>query len=650
MASRAVLIGTGTFQDSKLPDIPAVRANLDAIRRTLTHPVHGVFAPEHCMVVDNPRDQITVGAALSLAVREAEDLLLVYYCGHGLLDDYGLLHFALTESESENVGFSAINLDLVKRMVGEARAEARVLVLDCCFSGKAVSAMAGPDDLALGQLSLTGTYTLTSTTATAPSHARPGAAHTAFTGAMLQALTVPGPLTLDEVHRHVDRELAGLGLPRPQRRSVGAVGDLSLVRGPARDTQAAANLDQTRAETEPTLLPERPPEPDVSGKEIDLRRDEGLDLIKTVCEPPAGEEDIHAEAPDQSYLGVVRGETPENSATSVFSDPGSPDNEEPSGEPAGKVNTESLLDILAEATTWPLFGAALRQLRDRAETADAFPLTAMAKLAYGSAYDNNEGAREEMELRAESWLNGKPVYLDSLLPLVIGMGQATRKPRRLSRPASVILSVTFVQTCRRILSAESGPKQLHPLRAPVARMSAPVQAVSVTKVPAPVQTAPVAEVPAPIQTVSIARMSGLVQAALAAEVPAPAPVARMSAREQVSGGRRAVAWTGALVTPVLLGEVAAAWTASVQADPGIAVVKLVLFALGGLAAICIVMVCGVSAVEAALGTTGEKEVSPAGNFLVYAGMVTFSAGLSVPWIIGTDVLGHWLADLVGLLP
>ncbi|MEL5960037.1 transporter substrate-binding domain-containing protein [Streptomyces sp. CLV115] len=236
--SRAVLIGTGTFHDPELPDIPAVQANLDALRRTLTHPVHGAFAPEHCVVVADPKDQATVGAALSQAVRESEDLLLVYYCGHGLLDEAGLLHFALTGTDNQNIGWSAIHLDLVKRMVGGARAKARVLVLDCCFAGKAISAMAGPSGLALGQLNLTGTYTLTSTTATAPSHAPPGATHTAFTGSMLQALTVPGPLTLDEVHRHVDQELAGLGLPRPQRRSVGAVGELSLVRGPAREPEA----------------------------------------------------------------------------------------------------------------------------------------------------------------------------------------------------------------------------------------------------------------------------------------------------------------------------------------------------------------------------------------------------------------------------
>ncbi|MFI0486846.1 caspase family protein [Actinomadura sp. 9N215] len=227
-----MLIGAGTFRDPELPDIPAVRANLEDLRQVLTHPVYGLLAAEHCQVLADPADQAAVGVALTAAVREAEDLLLVYYCGHGVLDDTGVLHFALTGTDAEHVGFSAIHVDLVKRMVGSARAKARVLLLDCCFSGQAVTVMSRRKSLALGQLDLTGTYTLTSTPATSLSHAPLGARNTAFTGALLDALRIPGPLTLDQIHHHIDQELAGRGLPRPQRRSVGAAGNLTVTRGP----------------------------------------------------------------------------------------------------------------------------------------------------------------------------------------------------------------------------------------------------------------------------------------------------------------------------------------------------------------------------------------------------------------------------------
>ncbi|MFF5139264.1 caspase family protein [Streptomyces sp. NPDC013157] len=231
-ASRAVLIGCGDFDDIDLPAIPAVKPNLTDLHSALTHRTHGILPPEHCRVLADPADHRSVGMALAQAAREAEDLLLVYYTGHGLLDEDGLLHLALSSTDPGHVGFTGVPADLVKRHLGRARARLRVLVPDCCFSGRAVAAMTESGSLLTAQPDLSGTYTLTSTTATAPSHARPGQRHTAFTAALLDALEQPQPLALDDIHQHIDTVLQGMGLPRPQRRSVNAAGDLALVRGP----------------------------------------------------------------------------------------------------------------------------------------------------------------------------------------------------------------------------------------------------------------------------------------------------------------------------------------------------------------------------------------------------------------------------------
>ncbi|MGH3722337.1 MAG: hypothetical protein ACRDRI_26560 [Pseudonocardiaceae bacterium] len=108
-----------------------------------------------------------------------------------------------------------------------------MLVLDCCFSGRAIETMADAQAVISGQLDVAGTYTLTSTTANAPAHAPAGDRHTAFTGALLRALDNADPLTLDQIYTAVDRDLAARSLPRPQRRAVNAAGDLALSRGPA---------------------------------------------------------------------------------------------------------------------------------------------------------------------------------------------------------------------------------------------------------------------------------------------------------------------------------------------------------------------------------------------------------------------------------
>jgi hypothetical protein len=229
--SRAVLIGASTFRSVDLPDLPAVMQNLVALEQVLTNPEHGVIGGCTLLVNDDVTDA-KVGAAIAAASTEASDLLLIYYAGHGVLDDDGHLHLARPDTTMEYISWTSVSIDLLKRDLGRAKARARVLVLDCCFSGRAINAMAGPSSLVAGQLDLSGTYTLTSTSATAPSHAPPGRRYTSFTNAFLGALAQPDPLTLDQIYRRIDGELDGLGLPRPQHHATNNAATLVLARGP----------------------------------------------------------------------------------------------------------------------------------------------------------------------------------------------------------------------------------------------------------------------------------------------------------------------------------------------------------------------------------------------------------------------------------
>ncbi|MFF1909617.1 caspase family protein [Kitasatospora sp. NPDC058218] len=246
-----MLLGAAEYAAAELPAIPAVTENLTALRDVLTTGPRALLAPGHCQILgDRPERPISVpavGAALAAADGEAADLMLVYYAGHGLLDRDGRLHLALPPTDPDQVEYTAIPLDLIRRDLARARARTRILILDCCFSGRAVAAMSAPTSLLSGQLELSGTYTLTSTTSTAPSHAPVGARFTAFTGALLEALAGPEPLTLDEIHAYADRKLAALALPRPQRRAVNTAGDLVLVRGRAVPEVASASVPAPRA-------------------------------------------------------------------------------------------------------------------------------------------------------------------------------------------------------------------------------------------------------------------------------------------------------------------------------------------------------------------------------------------------------------------
>jgi uncharacterized caspase-like protein len=231
--SRALLIGASHFAVAgpDLPDIPAVRANLTALRQVLTSPDTGVLRPDFCRVLADPASVDEVGTALSELAATATDLLLVYYTGHGLVDDRGRLHLALAHTHPHRARWTAFPFELLREEIANSAAT-RVLVLDCCFSGRAIEAMADEQGVLSGQLEVAGTYTLTSTTANAPSHAPVGERYTAFTGALLRALDHADPLTLDQIHAVVDRDLTVRNLPRPQRRAVNTAGNLALSCGP----------------------------------------------------------------------------------------------------------------------------------------------------------------------------------------------------------------------------------------------------------------------------------------------------------------------------------------------------------------------------------------------------------------------------------
>ncbi|MFC9434457.1 tetratricopeptide repeat protein [Nocardia sp. NPDC057030] len=223
---RAVLVGVSQYDDIEFPDIPAALNNVADLERLLTAPAGGGLAENHCHVLTNP-DSTEVGLAVGSAVREAEDVLLVYYAGHGVVDRRGQLYLALPGSNKEQPKWSSVPFSTLRDDLVGSRARTRILILDCCFSGRAFEAMSTTSTLVQGQIDIQGTYTIASSARTEPSVAPEGHRHTAFTAALLSAAANPD-LTLDELYRTVDQILLRNGYPRPQRRSVNVAGDLRL--------------------------------------------------------------------------------------------------------------------------------------------------------------------------------------------------------------------------------------------------------------------------------------------------------------------------------------------------------------------------------------------------------------------------------------
>ncbi|MGW6700029.1 caspase, EACC1-associated type, partial [Nocardia sp. NPDC055049] len=226
--SHAVLIGVGNYRCPELPDIPATQANLTDLRSRLIAPGAGSFEDDRCVLVCEPRYGEEIGEAVHAAGRAATDVLLVYYTGHGLLDSRGRLHLGLVGSNPDRARFTALPFDTLREELLDSGASTRILILDCCFSGRAFEAMSDPATVVAGETDIAGTYTMTSSARNETSYAPIGDRNTAFTAALLATIDTPAKHTLDTLFRNIETHLTRNGHPRPQRRSVNIAGDLIL--------------------------------------------------------------------------------------------------------------------------------------------------------------------------------------------------------------------------------------------------------------------------------------------------------------------------------------------------------------------------------------------------------------------------------------
>jgi YVTN family beta-propeller protein len=235
--SRALVLGCSSYEDPALPCIPAVVGNRAGMKDVLTSPWGTGLAPEHCLVLeeaDHVRD--VIGSQLTTLAGEAEDMLLVYYAGHGLIGPNGELFLALPGTRGDLAAWTALPFDLVRSALAGAHARNRVLILDCCFSGLAINDyMSEVTSAVRGQLEVVGICTLASSPANRPSSAPPGEQYTAYTGELLDFIwhgsaDQPELLTLTAIHEHLVLALTSRGLPIPEQHNTKTIGHLALAR------------------------------------------------------------------------------------------------------------------------------------------------------------------------------------------------------------------------------------------------------------------------------------------------------------------------------------------------------------------------------------------------------------------------------------
>ena len=166
--SRVVLMGASEFpRDPKnLLPLPQVKNNIKELQRLLTNPeVIGIPEKQGSPPLLDPQNSVQALETFAEVCNSAEDTLLVYYSGHGLVGTTGQgeLFLATAGTTQARAELNALAFEQIRRIINTSPLPERRLILDCCFSGRAIERYMGSgEQIFQEKLGIQGTYAIAS--------------------------------------------------------------------------------------------------------------------------------------------------------------------------------------------------------------------------------------------------------------------------------------------------------------------------------------------------------------------------------------------------------------------------------------------------------------------------------------------------------
>ena len=220
MAKVALLIGVSKYEPGLSP-LPAAAMDMQAFKEVLQHPEMGSF--DQVIPLLNPDQQeMAVAIETLFADRQKDDLILLYFSGHGIKDENDRLYFATRSTRKNEKGglvqATAVSASFVQEIMRtKGRSKRQVVILDCCFSGAFAEDMVVKDESpvnVINQLGGEGRVVLTSSTSTQYSFEQKGADLSIYTRYVVEGIETGaadtndnGVITVDELHEYAKKKV-----------------------------------------------------------------------------------------------------------------------------------------------------------------------------------------------------------------------------------------------------------------------------------------------------------------------------------------------------------------------------------------------------------------------------------------------------------
>lgn len=174
--TKVMIIGTGEFRDSEnLNNIPNIEVNVLELEKVFNNQLFFPGISQVEKVFNSTRANILMKINDFLSKIGPEDNLILYMSGHGVISHRNFqLYFPTVDTDVDHLEDVAIQINQIKQKLKDCAAAAKIFILDCCYSGRALYGTMSSNDIdqsittnVMGAIQ--GSFILTSTCQDSPS-------------------------------------------------------------------------------------------------------------------------------------------------------------------------------------------------------------------------------------------------------------------------------------------------------------------------------------------------------------------------------------------------------------------------------------------------------------------------------------------------
>ncbi|MGH7890010.1 MAG: caspase, EACC1-associated type, partial [Thermodesulfobacteriota bacterium] len=252
---KALVVGINEYEDTGFDQLKYAESDAKAIYSILVNPDIGDFAKEDVVLLTGkPKSEVEENLETILNEAKREDLVFIYFAGHGKLDKSANLCLAARNTKTDRLLATSIHLEHIRRIIDQSDCKRIVFIIDSCFSGAAGQSFRSGDvpSESFEQISGQGKVIISASQAFERARERDDIGHGIFTYNLVKGLEHgeadndgDGYISVEELYKYISKNVEAdtNGQQVPMKWGIDEKGEIVLAK-------SIKTLEKKRAEIE----------------------------------------------------------------------------------------------------------------------------------------------------------------------------------------------------------------------------------------------------------------------------------------------------------------------------------------------------------------------------------------------------------------